>query len=157
MSEKEWVMARNYTQGFFIPKHPKKYKGNVQNIKYRSGWELTFMMRCDTDPNIIHWSSEELEIPYISPIDKKKHRYFPDFLMQVRQHDGKKKTFVVEIKPYVETREPVINNTRKKKKTILREAKTYSVNQAKWAYAKQWCADRKIEFLVITEKELYGS
>ena len=149
------IMARKYNQGLFVPQNPRKYKGDIGNIQYRSSWELTWMMRCDSDPNILMWSSEELIIPYISPLDKKKHRYYPDFLMQTKQIDGSKKTFVVEIKPFKETKEPVINSKRRKK-TMLKEAQTYSVNQAKWKYAKAWCADRKIEFIVITEKELYG-
>ena len=32
--------------------------------------------------------------------------------------------------------------------------KTYSVNQAKWKAADEWCKDRKIEFKIITENEL---
>jgi hypothetical protein len=28
------------------------------------------------------------------------------------------------------------------------------VNTAKWKAAQEWCADRKIEFKIITEKEL---
>jgi hypothetical protein len=147
-------------QGYYKPTNPKKYGGDATRIIYRSGYELSFMQRCDSDPNILLWSSEEIVIPYISPLDnprdRKIRRYYPDFLIQTKQHDGKKKTFVVEIKPYKETI-PVVINTRRKKKTMLKEAKTYSVNQAKWAAARQWCADRKIEFIIITEKELYGS
>jgi hypothetical protein len=32
--------------------------------------------------------------------------------------------------------------------------KTYAVNQAKWKAASEYCEDRKIEFKIITEKEL---
>ena len=32
--------------------------------------------------------------------------------------------------------------------------KTYSVNQAKWSAANEWCKDRRIEFKIITENEL---
>jgi len=32
--------------------------------------------------------------------------------------------------------------------------KTYSVNQAKWEAAEEWCRSRDMEFRVITEAEL---
>ena len=142
-----------YKQGLYKPINPKKYKGDPGNIVYRSGWECKFMQRCDSDPNILLWSSEEIVIPYISPIDRKFHRYYPDFLIQTKQSDGSKKTFVIEIKPLAQTKKPIIN-TKRKKATLLKEAQTYSINQAKWKAAKEWASDRKIEFIVITEKEL---
>jgi hypothetical protein len=30
------------------------------------------------------------------------------------------------------------------------------VNQAKWTAIQEWCADRMLEFKVITEQELFG-
>ena len=39
-------------------------------------------------------------------------------------------------------------------KSYIYECKTYAVNTAKWKAAQEWCADRKIEFKIITEKEL---
>jgi len=33
-------MSKKYTQGFFKPKYPEKYKGDPTNIVYRSGYEL---------------------------------------------------------------------------------------------------------------------
>lgn len=32
--------------------------------------------------------------------------------------------------------------------------KTYAVNEAKWKAAREFCADRRMEFKIITEKEL---
>ena len=52
----------------------------------------------DINPSIIKWSSEEIVIPYISPLDNQKHRYFPDFYMEVKQSDNQVKKFLVEIK-----------------------------------------------------------
>ena len=37
---------------------------------------------------------------------------------------------------------------------MIRESTTYAVNQAKWKAAREWCADRRIEFKIITEDEL---
>ena len=39
-------------------------------------------------------------------------------------------------------------------KNFIRESTVYAVNQAKWEAASEWCKDRKIEFKIITEKEL---
>jgi len=39
-------------------------------------------------------------------------------------------------------------------KSYIYECKTYEVNQAKWRAAKEFCNDRKIEFKIVTEKEL---
>ena len=66
-------------KGMFKPRNPKKYNGNPTNIIYRSQWELKYMMELDADKNVIKWSSEEVIIHYISPIDNRWHRYFVDF------------------------------------------------------------------------------
>ena len=42
------------------------------------------MVYCDNNPNILEWGSEEIIIPYKSPLDKKVHRYFPDFFIKYR-------------------------------------------------------------------------
>ena len=57
------------------------------------------MKWCDSDEKCLQWSSEEVVIPYISPIDNKRHRYFPDFLIQTS-----KGWFLIEVKPQVETK-----------------------------------------------------
>ena len=62
------------------------------------------------------------------------------------------KNYVVEVKPYKQTRPP---KTRKRKtKSYLTECVTYAVNQAKWKAAKEFCEDHRIEFKVVTEKDL---
>ena len=71
-------------KGKFTPTHSNKYQGDSRNIIYRSLWELKFMKWCDRNVNIIEWGSEEFFIPYVSPIDNRKHRYFPDFYMKVK-------------------------------------------------------------------------
>ncbi len=63
--------------------------------------ELRFMKWCDSSEKILQWSSEEVIIPYISPIDNKRHRYFPDFLIQTA-----KGWFLIEVKPQIESRPP---------------------------------------------------
>jgi len=106
----------------------------------------------DKNDDIVAWGSEELIIPYISPIDSRQHRYFPDFIVKVKTKDNKSKTMVIEIKPDKETKEP------KQKKRIteqyVREVTTWGVNQAKWKAATEYCLDRGWEFKVLTEKHL---
>ena len=106
----------------------------------------------DRNPNVLKWASEELAIPYISPIDKRPHRYFPDFIIQVVSQDGSKKTIMIEVKPEKQTKPP-----EKKKRTTQRyieEVKTYGINTAKWEAAIEYCADRKWEFQILTEREV---
>ena len=89
--------------GKFKPKNYKKYKGDPTKIYYRSLWERRFMVYCDNNPNIIEWGSEEIIIPYISPLDNRPHRYFPDFYIKVRETNGKVKRYIIEIKPQKQT------------------------------------------------------
>ena len=70
--------------GRFKPKNYKKYKGDPTRIYYRSLWERRFMVYCDNNVNILEWGSEEVIIPYKSPIDKRVHRYFPDFYIKYK-------------------------------------------------------------------------
>ena len=93
-------------KGKFRPQNYKKYKGDHTNIIYRSGWELTFMKYLDRQPEVLKWSSEEIIVPYRSPIDNKVHRYYPDFLIKVKESNGKLKKYVIEIKPKKQTIEP---------------------------------------------------
>ena len=76
-------------KGKFRPKNYKKYKGDPTNIVYRSLWELKFMRYCDSSKNIVSWCSEEVVIPYMSPTDRRVHRYFPDFYIKVKESTGK--------------------------------------------------------------------
>jgi len=137
-------------KGQFSPQNPQKYNGNPCNIIYRSSWELKMFMFLDTDPRILKWSSEEIFIPYRSPKDNKIHRYFPDIIYTTVD----KKTIMVEIKPFKQTNPPNAPKDTKGKRRYITEVMTYGVNQAKWAAAQEYCADRGWEFKIITENEL---
>jgi hypothetical protein len=139
------------SKGFFKPKNPKKYNGDSTNIVYRSSWELRVMKWLDEHPKIIWWNSEELVIPYRSPVDNKMHRYFPDFIAKMRQKDGLVMTYVIEIKPDSQTKMPT---QKRKTKRYLQEAATYAVNQEKWRAADIFCQEHGWKFLVLTEKHL---
>ena len=139
-------------QGKFRPKNSKKYKGNPQNIIYRSLWERKFMVYCDKNAKILEWGSEEIALPYISPHDSRVHRYFPDFYIKVQENTGKIKRYLIEVKPLKQTTKP--KKPKRQTKGYIREAFEYAKNQAKWKAAREYCADRMWEFKVITEKEL---
>jgi hypothetical protein len=136
----------------YKPEYPKKYKGDPNNIICRSSWERRFCRWCDLNENIISWGSEEFWIPYLSPVDNRVHRYFPDFIIKVKEQTGEIKTYVIEVKPKRQTIPPKPKS--RVTKSFLYEAKTYAVNQAKWKAADEWCKDRLLEFKLITEDEL---
>lgn len=108
----------------------------------------------DRNPNVIFWSSEEIVVPYLSPIDGRWHRYFPDFLIRIQKADNTTETLMIEVKPSKETKEPKVR--QRITKNYLYEVKTWGTNQAKWKSAKEFCEDRKWKFVIWTEKELYG-
>lgn len=139
-------------KGRFKPSNPKKYKGDSQNIIYRSLWERNFMKYCDINENIISWSSEEIVIPYRSPIDNKVHRYFPDFHIKVKEQNGEIKNYIIEIKPKRQTIEPEIK--KRKTKGYIYEVVEYAKNQSKWEAAKEFCDDRNWTFKILTEEDL---
>ena len=137
-------------KGWFRPKNPKKYNGDPSNIVYRSSWELRVMKYLDEHPGVIWWASEELPIPYKSPIDQKVHRYFPDFIAKIRQ-TGKETTIVIEVKPFKQTQKPT---QKRRTKRFLEEAATYAINQEKWRAADLFCKEHGWQFKIITEKDL---
>ena len=139
-------------KGKFQPSYPKKYKGDPTKIIYRSLWERNFMMYCDLNENIIEWGSEEIALPYRSPLDNRVHRYFPDFYIKVKENNGSLKRYLIEIKPKKQTVEPKIQ--KRKTKSYIYEVTEYAKNMAKWKAAEEFCKDRMWEFKVLTEDEL---
>jgi hypothetical protein len=138
--------------GQFKPSNPQKYIGDYKNIIYRSSWEARVMNWLDKNPSIVSWASEEVVIPYISPVDGKWHRYFPDFVVKVRDRNGILKTMMLEVKPKKQTQEPIIQ--RRVTKRYITEVTTWGINQAKWKAATEYCLDRGWEFKLITEDHL---
>lgn len=139
-------------QGRFHPQHPEKYLGDSRNIIYRSSWELHFLKWCDRNDAVIEYASEEFSIPYVSPVDNRVHRYYPDGYVKIRHNNGEVKKYIVEIKPERQTKEP--KKPSRMTKTYINEVTTYAVNQAKWKYAAEFAKDNGIEFKVLTENDL---
>ena len=140
-------------KGRYFPTNPKKYRGNPNQITYRSLWERKVMVYCDKNDAIIEWGSEEVIVPYLSPMDGKIHRYFPDFYMKVRQADGSTKKFIIEVKPKSQCKQPVKNPKRRTTKWF-NEVKTFAINQAKWKSAREFCEDKGMEFKIFTEDHI---
>jgi hypothetical protein len=143
---------RETYKGRYQPKNPEKYKGDRNDIIYRSLWERKFMVFCDMKEAVIAWSSETVVVPYISPVDQKSHRYFVDFIIKIKNKDGIVETHLVEVKPEKQCMMP--ERGRKQKKTFITEATTYVVNQAKWEAAKKYAETRGWKFTILTEKDL---
>lgn len=126
-------MKRSHFKGKYTPKNPEKYSGNVKQIIYRSSWERLFMVYCDKKESILKWSSEEIKIPYIH--DKKNRTYYPDFWVYMIDKNNNLVEKLIEIKPHYQ--------------------RTMKVNKAKWSAAEEYCQENSMEFLVMTERELY--
>lgn len=137
----------------FIPINENKYVGKDFPV-CRSSWETHFCKWCDSNPNIIKWSSEAIQIPYYDPIQKKNRRYYPDFSMSVKGTDGRITNYIVEIKPYKETIQPT-RGVNKKDRTVMYEFCTYQTNIAKWKSAIEFCRKHGIVFKILTEKDLF--
>jgi hypothetical protein len=138
--------------GQFKPSNPQKYVGDYKNIIYRSSWEARVMNWLDKNPSIVSWASEEVVIPYVSPVDGKWHRYFPDFVVKVKDKNGTVKTMMLEVKPKKQTKAP--EQQKRVTKRYITEVTTWGVNQAKWKAATEYCLDRNWEFKLITEDHL---
>jgi hypothetical protein len=137
-------------KGFFTPRNPTKYVGNIKTIVYRSMWEKRVMYWIDESPATISWSSEELKIPYFDPVKQKQRTYYPDFLTKVQTKTGIK-VFIIEIKPFNDT---VLRQSKRRSQKLLQEAAIVATNQAKFAAATIFAKDQGWEFLVLTERDL---
>ena len=140
-------------RGKYTPKNPAKYRGDPSNITYRSLWERKFMLYRDDSKSIMEWGSEEVIIPYISPLDGRVHRYFPDFYIKVKQHNDKIKKYIIEVKPKKQCSPPDPKPSKRTKRWFS-EVKTWGVNEAKWRSANSWCLDKGMEFKILTEDDL---
>lgn len=136
----------NFRQGFYQVKNPQKYVGRGRP-KYRSGWEMTFMMFLDNNDHVLQWASEGVSIPYLNPITGKQSMYVPDFLVTYRNKDNTVRAELIEIKP--------------KKQSMLEERQSQrdraqvAINYAKWDQAVKWCRRNGLTFRVITEDQIF--
>jgi hypothetical protein len=148
-------MARNYKQGYFKPTNPQKYKGNVNNIFFRSSWEYRFLQWCDVNPAVIAYHSEETVVPYLCETDNRLHRYFVDMRIAIKDSNGNVNHFLVEIKPFNQTIPPKYNGRNSQR--YNQELETFIKNQSKWKAARKYAEERNMKFIVLTENELLAN
>jgi hypothetical protein len=130
----------------------KKYIGNPLNIICRSLWERRVCKYLDENQNVLRWGSEEISIPYYSPVDKKTHKYYPDFIAEIKNSKGEISRYVIEVKPEKQTKPP--KEPKKKTKSYLKECMRYKINEAKWISAKKVCENNDWKFIILTEKTI---
>lgn len=134
-------------KGRYKVKNRKKYRGDVDNVVYRSMWEKWVFKWCDDNSDILEWSSEEIVIPYYYEVDKRYHRYFVDVFIRFRSGD----TILVEIKPDKQTKPP---EGKRKTKKYIQEGLEYVKNMNKWHAADRFAKDNNWKFQVWTENTL---
>lgn len=150
---------RNKNEEQYIPRFPSKYTG-MYPIILRSSWEKKFAQWLDYNKDVMEWSSESIRISYIDPtqgrtgiLDERSGKsrvYYPDFYVKFKNE----KKFIVEIKPTKHTRMP-LNKGGKSDKTLIERERIYKVNNAKFEAAKRYAEKIGMEFLVLTEKDLF--
>ena len=128
--------------GFYTVHNTKKYNKPNKTLKYKSSWELQFMIYCDNSKKIKQWNYESVRIPYI--FNKKRHFYYPDFWIQTYENDK----LIIEIKPKHQTLPP----KNPKSKGYQRELIRFTKNCAKWHYAQKYTSKKNMNFLIVTEK-----
>lgn len=139
-------------KGKFTPSNPSKYKGNVDDIIFRSLLERRYMVFFDLEPRVIEWGSETLVIPYVFDGDGKVHRYFTDMYVKMRMDDGTIKKLIIEIKPEKFTQQPIPK--KRMTKAFQEECIAWVKNQNKWTAAKQYAQKNNAEFIILTEKDI---
>lgn len=135
-------------KGKYRVKNIKKYEGDPTKCIFRSLWERQAFRWLDEHPKVIKWSSEEVIVPYKCKTDGKMHRYYTD--LKIKMADGK--TYLIEIKPESQTKEPKVRSRKTKK--YINEVLTYVKNQSKWEAAQEYCENRGWVFQVWTESTL---
>jgi hypothetical protein len=136
----------NFRQGFYEVKNSQKYVGNGKP-KFRSGWEMTFMMFLDSNDNVINWASEPVRIPYRNPLTGKMTMYVPDFIVTYRGPKESVRAELIEIKPKKQSL--VESKMKDRDKAIV------AVNYAKWHAATLWAKQNGLTFRVITEEQIF--
>ena len=107
----------------------------------------------------------------MSPKYQKMSIYKPDIYCECKsQESDKPARWLIEIKPHkfsvmpespptiVESATPSqVKRHSKKMARYYAQCEEVMVNQAKWSAARNWCSDRGVNWLVLTEKNAPGS
>lgn len=148
-----------YKQGYYPIKECKKYVGKGKVI-YRSNWERLFCDYCERSSLVKAWDSESIEIQYFDTKTEKYHRYYPDFLVKMK--DGL--TILIEVKPSSHIKKPkppkkpdkksdesVLKKYKKRVRRYKNSLEIYRKNMLKFNAATKYCADRGWVFRIVTE------
>lgn len=143
--------SKRYKQGYYTPKNPSKYIGDINKIRYMSSWELTTHRFFDNNQRVIRWGSEVIIIPYLKPTDNRIHRYIVDYYVEYINVHGEIVTELIEVKPLKDTR---VSRSRNPS-TRLYENLTTAVNYAKWQAATQFASQRGWKFRIVSENSIF--
>ena len=136
----------NFRQGVYTVKNTEKYVG-TRPPRFRSSWEMTFMLFLDNNDHILQWASESISIPYRNPITGKQSMYVPDFLVTYRSRTNTMSAELIEIKP---RKQSLIEGKMTEKDRMI-----VAVNYAKWDAATKWAKRNGLTFRVINEDQIY--
>lgn len=140
-----------FKQGYYQLKHPEKYLGDPNKVRYMSSWELHTHEFLDNDPRVIKWGAEIVPIKYLKPTDKRVHTYYPDYYVKYKDRKGRIRQEIIEVKPKRQVQKPRSRTSRVR----LYEDITYAINISKWKHAEQWCKKRGITFRILTEDNIF--
>lgn len=151
--------------------NPEKYMENLPAPVCKSSWEERVFEAMDGNAFITKWGYEPFDIYYMSPKYQKMSIYKPDIYCECKsQESDKPARWLIEIKPHkfsvmpespptiVESATPSqVKRHSKKMARYYAQCEEVMVNQAKWSAARNWCSDRGVNWLVLTEKNAPGS
>lgn len=160
----------SFKQGYYTPRNPSKYlepEGKSETRPfYRSSYEERVFVWADINDNVIRWGSECVIVPYIlyewsekyQKMLPKKHKYYIDLYCEIRNKFGKVDKYIAEVKPLKQISEPKKpkRNTKKSKERYLFEQATWEKNKAKWAAAEQYAKENGLQFILLTENEIFN-
>ena len=155
------MLRSNYEskKGIYQLRNPRKYIGSLTDdgVLFRSSWEERMYYYMDHNRNVIEWSVESVIVPYLFTLDGKVHKYYPDIICKVQSDKGIK-TYMLEVKPSKQTQEPTKpkNRSLDRKKRYEKEMFVYAKNRDKWKAANKYCNEHGLEFMLITEKHIFG-
>jgi len=147
------MKTKGHKKGYFVPRNPHKYIGDLNDIVYRSSWEETYMEFLDNNTKIKRWGSEIISIPYIKPTTGRVHKYYPDFYVEYVNRAGNLAREVIEVKPLKQIKKPTTRG--KSKKTQLFESLTWAINVSKWKSAQLYCDKYGLKFKIMSEKDIF--
>ena len=154
-------------KGNYILTNPEKFC-SPRPPAFKSRWEKKIFIALDNNPFVPKWGYESIEVYYQNPVYQKWSVYYPDIFCSVISPDGSIRVLMIEIKPAKYTQPPKKPNQPKSRdaKSIIKhqtslkryenEWRDWLVNQSKWNAARAWCLKNKVEWLIITERNVDG-